>query len=406
MRILHSSDWHLGQHFIGKSRLAEHQAFFRWLKQQIEQHQVDALIVAGDIFDTSTPPSYARELYHQLVVDLLPTGCQLILLGGNHDSVAVLQESQNLLAKLHTSVIPGWLSDPAQHLLTLTDRSGGPAALLLALPFLRSRDLVQSQRGDSSSAKQQLLQQAIADCYQQLYQLALQRRTELGRDLPVLATGHLTTVGASCTESVRDIYIGTLDAFPASAFPPVDYLALGHIHQPQQVAGNPCWRYSGSPLPLSFDESRQQKSVVLLDLAASPLQPELLPVPCFQPMLSLKCQLDELQAMLAPVLAELEPGQQLWLELQLTGADALLSELHQLVQQQLADKPVELLKLRRARTAQQSGLQSAEVLSLTELEPAMVLQQRLEQEELTTEQQQQFQQMVAGLMQQLQEVAE
>lgn len=403
MRILHSSDWHLGQHFIGKSRAAEHQAFFVWLKQQIEHHQVDALIVAGDIFDTSTPPSYARELYHQLVVDLLPTGCQLILLGGNHDSVAVLQESQSLLAKLHTQVIPGWLGQPEQHLLTLRNQQGEPAALLLALPFLRSRDLVQSQGGDSAQAKQQQLQQAIAGCYQELYQLALQRRQELGLELPVLATGHLTTVGASCTESVRDIYIGTLDALPASAFPPVHYLALGHIHQPQQIAGNPFWRYSGSPLPLSFDESRQQKSVVLLELNGTEPKLELLPVPCFQPMLSLKCELKQLDALLTPALEQLKAGQKLWLELQLTGADALLSELHQLVQQQLADLPVELLKLRRARTAPQAGIQSAEVLSLTELEPAMVLQQRLEQEELSAEQQQQFQQMVAGLLLQLQE---
>mgnify|MGYP006170714733 CR=1 FL=1 len=79
MRILHSSDWHLGQHFIGKSRADEHRALFGWLKQQIELHQVDALIVAGDIFDTATPASYARELYHQLIVDLLEIGDLLLI---------------------------------------------------------------------------------------------------------------------------------------------------------------------------------------------------------------------------------------------------------------------------------------------------------------------------------------
>jgi len=85
MRIIHTSDWHLGQHFFGKSRAAEHQAFMTWLLEQIELHQVDALIIAGDIFDTGTPPSYARTLYNQFIVQMQKSGCQLIILGGNHD---------------------------------------------------------------------------------------------------------------------------------------------------------------------------------------------------------------------------------------------------------------------------------------------------------------------------------
>src|SRR3990167_1491668 len=166
MRILHSSDWHLGQHFIGKSRAGEHKALFGWLKQKIELHKVYSLIVAGDIFDPATPASYARELYHQLIVDLQSTGCQLVMLGGNHDSVAVLQEGKELLACLHTQVVPGWLGAAEAHLIVLNTKQGEPGAILAALPFLRSRDLLQSQSGQQASDKQQQLQQAIADCYQ------------------------------------------------------------------------------------------------------------------------------------------------------------------------------------------------------------------------------------------------
>ncbi|HCU67048.1 MAG TPA: hypothetical protein DF774_14935 [Rheinheimera sp.] len=133
MRILHSSDWHLGQFFIGKSRQAEHQAFFSWLKQQIIQLDIDVLLVAGDIFDSATPPSYARELYHQLIVDLQPTGVQLVLLGGNHDSVAVLQESATLLKYLHTHVVPGYQTDIQQHLIAL---KGTAASTAPTSPFL------------------------------------------------------------------------------------------------------------------------------------------------------------------------------------------------------------------------------------------------------------------------------
>jgi len=135
MRILHTSDWHLGQHFIGKSRAAEHQAFFHWLKQQVITLDVDVVVVAGDIFDTATPPSYARELYHQLIVDLQPTGVQLVLLGGNHDSVAVLQESASLLKCLHTTVVPAYHTDPNAHLIPLIQKNGDVGAVLAAVPF-------------------------------------------------------------------------------------------------------------------------------------------------------------------------------------------------------------------------------------------------------------------------------
>ncbi len=105
MRILHTSDWHLGQNFYSKSRAAEHQAFLDWLQETAQAHQVDAIIVAGDIFDTGSPPSYARELYNRFVVNLQQTGCHLVVLAGNHDSVATLNESRDILAFLNTTVI-------------------------------------------------------------------------------------------------------------------------------------------------------------------------------------------------------------------------------------------------------------------------------------------------------------
>jgi exonuclease SbcD len=401
LRILHTSDWHLGQHFIGKSREAEHRAFFHWLKTTITAQQVDVLLVAGDIFDTATPPSYARELYNQLVVDLAPTGVQIVLLGGNHDSVAVLAESASLLACLRTQVVPGYSTAADAHLITLQRRSGEPAAVLAALPFLRPRDLSQrddfkSSAGVQASDKQRQLQQQIALVYQELYDAAVARATALAAQagltepLPVIASGHLTTVGASSTESVREIYIGTLDAFPASAFPPFAYIALGHIHQAQQVAGSECIRYCGAPLALSFDEAAQQKYCLLVSVGADAthakevtstwVQVEPLPLPVWQPLLSLQTDLASLPALLQPALAKLAADQQLWLELVLTGDSALLSDVQQQLEQQLQDLPVQLLRLRRLRreavSLQQSGL------SLQELTPTEVFAERLSTETL------------------------
>lgn len=398
LRILHTSDWHLGQHFIGKSREAEHRAFFHWLKTTITAQQIDVLLVAGDIFDTATPPSYARELYNQLIVDLAPTGVQIVLLGGNHDSVAVLAESASLLACLRTQVVPGYSTAANAHLITLQRRSGEPAAVLAALPFLRPRDLSQrddfkSSAGVQASDKQRQLQQQIALVYQELYDAAVARATALATQtgltqaLPVIASGHLTTVGASSTESVREIYIGTLDAFPASAFPPFAYIALGHIHQAQQVAGSECIRYCGAPLALSFDEAAQQKYCLLVsvnadatDVTPASVQVEPLPLPVWQPLLSLQTDLASLPALLQPALAKLAADQQLWLELVLIGDSALLSDVQQQLEQQLQDLPVQLLRLRRQRreavSLQQSGL------SLQELTPTEVFAERLSTETL------------------------
>ncbi|MDX1269345.1 MAG: exonuclease subunit SbcD, partial [Oceanisphaera sp.] len=175
MRILHTSDWHLGQHFMGKTRADEHQAFLRWLVEQVREHEVAAVIVAGDVFDTGTPPSYARELYNDFIVELQHTGAQLVILGGNHDSVAMLNESRTLLGCLNVQVIPGLLDQAEHQVMTLFDRDGQPGAVLCAVPFIRAREVMLSEAGQSAEHKQQALQQAIADHYQQLFELAQQQ---------------------------------------------------------------------------------------------------------------------------------------------------------------------------------------------------------------------------------------
>ena len=399
LRILHTSDWHLGQFFIGKSREAEHRAFFRWLCDTIKTRQIDVLLVAGDIFDTTTPPSYARELYHQLIVDLQPLGVQLVVLGGNHDSVAVLKESAELLRCLNTHVIPGYQSDQSQHLLVLKNRDGKPGAVLAAVPFLRPRDLSQrddfrSSAGVEAGEKQLQLQQQISLVYQELYQAAQTLASELSPDtpLPLVATGHLTTVGASSSESVREIYIGTLDAFAASGFPPFAYIALGHIHQAQKVGGTEHIRYSGSPLALSFDEARQQKYCLEVTLNVADVTVEALPLPCFQPLLSLKSDLASLPALLAPALQNLSDGQRLWLELVLTGDSALLSDVQIQLEQLLAALPIDLLRLRRQRPTDVATI-AGSGLSLQELTPADVFTARLVQEDITAELQTRLQQL-------------
>jgi exonuclease SbcD len=385
MRILHTSDWHFGQYFLGFSRQAEHQKLIGWLVEQAGLHRVDTVLIAGDIFDTGAPPSYARELYNRLILELRDAGVGLTILAGNHDSVAMLQESRALLAALNTIVIPSVQDDPEEQVRVLKTRDGEPGAIVCAIPFIRPRDILQSVGGQSAQEKQASLQDAIHAHYASLFALAEEKRTALGVHLPIIATGHLTTVGASASESVREIYVGALEAFPTAAFPAADYIALGHIHRPQKVGGFEHIRYSGSPIALSFDEARQQKQVLLVDVSAQGLeQVTPLEVPCFQPMLSVKGSLAELEATIRTAASDLAEGQTLWLEI-VVSVDDYLSDLHNRIERITEKLPVEVLRIRRERSALSGSLQSQARETLDELTPDDVFARRLQTETLDEE---------------------
>lgn len=386
MRLLHTSDWHLGQHFMGKTRQAEHQALIGWLLEQVEARQVDAVLIAGDLFDTGTPPSYARELYNQLVVSLHALRVPLLLLAGNHDSVATLNESRELLARLGATVITTAGADPADQLVLLPGRDGNPGCLVGAVPFIRPRDLLQSQAGQSGEDKQRSLQSAIQAHYAAVHAALVERQqeleTSLGRRLPLVLTGHLTTVGASASESVREIYVGALEAFPTSAFPPADYIALGHIHRPQKVGGLEHIRYSGSPLPLSFDEAGQQKEMLLVDLEAGGLAAVTpLLVPRFQGLAAIRGSLDSLAGPIGAAAALGSPERPTWLEVTVNGDD-WLADLPARLEQLTAGWPVDILRIRRARGNEAARLAASPGITLEELSPDEVFARRLAQEDL------------------------
>ncbi len=385
MRIIHTSDWHLGQYFFTKTRAQEHQQFLDWLLAQIREQQVDAVIVAGDIFDTGSPPSYARELYNRFIVAIRDTQCQLIILGGNHDSVATLNESKSLLACLNTTVIANVHTETPQAPIILYQKNHTPGALLCAIPYLRPRDMINSKSGQSGADKQGALKEAIADYYQRQYQAALDLRKQLNVNIPIIATGHLTTIGASVSDSVREIYIGTLEAFNATLFPPFDYIALGHIHRPQRVNKSGHIRYSGSPIPLSFDESAQQKSVCLIDFEQDKLaEMTLLPIPEFQLLRTLSGSLQEIATQLEKLATQYnEMDTTIWLDIEVSTQD-YLSDIQTRIQELTQSPLFEVIVLRRARKQRQALMQN-EKETLTELTVYDVFERRLTQHQFETE---------------------
>ena len=392
---------------MGKTREAEHNKFIQWLLKTVEQEAVDALIIAGDIFDTATPPSYARKIYNQFIVRLQKTCCNhLVIVGGNHDSVATLNESRELLACLNTTVIGGLTDNPEDQVITLRDQSGRKGAVICAIPYIRPAEVLKSRAGEQGSDKQQALQTAIAQHYKNIFHLA---QKQANARLPIIATGHLTTVGGQVSDSEREIYIGSLSAFPSSAFPKADYIALGHLHRGQTVAGQQHVRYSGSPIPLSFSEVSSQKQVLLVDFDGNQLSGiKPLDIPVFRNLQIIKGSLAEIEHQLKelPETKKLTP----WLDIEVATED-YLSDLHRRLEEMVKECPAELLRVRKQREQKNQALSSETKETLAELTVDDVFSQRLQQEEIPEETMtrltQAFQEIVASVEgEQIQEVAE
>ncbi|TKF98256.1 exonuclease subunit SbcD [Vibrio sp. F13] len=385
MKILHTSDWHLGQNFYNKSRKNEHERFLQWLLEQVTEHDIDAIIVAGDIFDTSTPPSYAREMYNKFVVDSNKIGCQLVLLGGNHDSVSVLKETQQLLKYMGADVIPNTNEDHATQVVELKGKNGDVEALVCAIPFIRPRDVLMSQAGVTGVERQKQLGDAIKQHYQSVYDAAVVKRATFvnSEHMPIIATGHLTAMGVQQSDSVRDIYVGNLDGFAADGFPDADYIALGHIHRPQVVAKREYIRYSGSPIPLSFDELKSQKQVCVVEFVEGERTISQLPVPTFQPLAEIKGDLSEIESQLNQYIG-LDSEQSVWLSIEVQAQD-YLSDLQERMRALTEGLNVEVLQLRRARERRNQALEQESAETLSELSPMDVFSKRIALEEFETD---------------------
>jgi exonuclease SbcD len=265
MRILHTADWHLGARLVERDRLPEHAAFLDWLIDTLRNEKIDALLVSGDVFDAANPPQDAVALYFDFLKRLADLKTvKAVITGGNHDSASHLNAPRELLKRFDVHVF-GHAGEN-----NVVDLGG---AVVAAVPFLRERDLRQATAGETITAVHEQVRAAIRAHY--ATQLAACRDLAQGR--LVIAMGHLTVLGATTSDSERDIHIGNLGAVGADLFNGFDYTALGHLHRPQKVAGIETIRYSGSPVALSFSEAADAKSVVILDLQNHSTAPILLP---------------------------------------------------------------------------------------------------------------------------------
>ena len=286
LTLLHTSDWHLGRRLYGKPRYDEFKQFLDWQLQTLREQKVDVLLIAGDIFDTTAPSNQAQNLYYDFLSQVCHTDCRhVIIVAGNHDSASFLEAPKQLLKAFNIHIIGSMTDTPTDEVITLSDKSEQPELIVMAVPYLRDRDVRTVGHGERLEDKERKLTQGIKAHYAQIADIAIAQQAQLHakykRTIPIVATGHLFTVGGQTMEGdgVRDLYVGSLGSIGAEIFHPhIDYVALGHLHIPQAVGGQPHIRYAGSPIAMGFGESRQQKQVHLLrfdakpDLLSQPLQ--------------------------------------------------------------------------------------------------------------------------------------
>lgn len=282
IRILHTADWHLGQTFFGYDREAEQEAFLSWLAGQIHENEIDALVVAGDVFDVSNPSAAAQRMYYRFIYEVTAANpaLQIVIVAGNHDSAARLEAPLPLLQAMRTEVrgvvrkSEGGEVDLDHLCVELKNRQGEAEVLCLAVPFLRQGDYpavaestttaADCSFAECSSVSRNPYADGVRELYRRLIQHALLRR-KAGQ--AVLAMGHLQATGAEIAErdySERTV-IGGLECVSPDVFDgAIAYTALGHIHKSQRVSGRENVRYAGSPLPMSFAEKNYHHGVVMV----------------------------------------------------------------------------------------------------------------------------------------------
>ena len=280
MRLLHTSDWHLGRSLISVPLIDEQRFFLHWLVDQVRAHEVDAVLISGDVYDRAVPSVEAIALLEWALVQLSKTA-SIVLIPGNHDSPTRLGFAGPLLeaARVHLRADVGDLDRP----VVLTGKRGEQCAVY-CIPFLEPT--LQAERLQSDRTHEAVLSAAMTLI-----------RSAHTAEMPMVVLSHAFITGGFSSDSERDVRVGGIPDAPIALFEGASYVALGHLHRPQQVGADSgvIARYAGSPLAYSFSEEGQQKSVTLIDLKPSGDSTiQLLATPQPRPLTTIRGELAEL----------------------------------------------------------------------------------------------------------------
>ncbi|MFB2537764.1 MULTISPECIES: exonuclease SbcCD subunit D [unclassified Acinetobacter] len=371
VHFFHTSDWHLGQLFFHYPRDFEHQQFLNWLIAQLAEQQPDALLIAGDIYDTVNPSAHAQKQLYEFIAKAhaIAPHLQILMIAGNHDSGYRIEQVAPLLSKYQTQAIGTieWqtsqqekTNDKENHqntqnktekilnteklIVPIYNREQQIVAWVVALPYLRSAEITgfnrQTEQHDS----------AIAYIHSQLIATA-RNLCQPHQALIVMSHAHLQ--GGEVSESERPIVIGNEDALSIQLFGDgVDYVALGHLHKPQKVK-YPHIRYSGSPIPLSLSEKKYQHQVLSVKIDPTQdtehrIEMNALHIPRSVEILHIRGEIDDILQQLSELPSQPRPLQQrdyVYVEYQCEGPTPL--DLRHKIENNLVPDSYRLLKIQR-----------------------------------------------------------
>jgi len=386
MKILHTADWHIGKVLHKQSLADEMNLFLDWILNLIEEEEIDLLLVSGDIFDVANPAVKDRKVYYRFLSQLIGTRAQVIITGGNHDSIALLDAPQEILEHIDISVVGGGRENIEDEVIEVKDHNGDIKLVVAAVPFLRDKDLRAGVNDTEGKDRSDVLKQGIANHYAAVGEIFARQYP----DVPALAMGHLYARGVSTSESERDIHIGNAAAVESDIFPSVfGYVALGHIHRPQKIGGSEMVRYSGSPIALSFSEKSDQKCVLVVELNDKQFStPKVIDVPKKRVLTKMSGTYDEVRAKLE----EYNPDYDLvsFVEIEVLEEDfssTILSNVEDLVSEYSTNDRFRILK---SRTQFKNGANDTSNLfergvNIEDLKPIEVFAKRLMNENVSEE---------------------
>jgi exonuclease SbcD len=257
MKIIHTSDWHIGHFFQNWDRKDEFYCFFEQLHHIIIKEKPDALIVAGDIFHNGNPAAESVAFYYRELMTLkqLAPDLQIIIVAGNHDSPSRLQAPAVILHNFNIHIVG---TVPKQDGAVIWDKmlfplyhNGTMAAVCMAVPFLRRGDCERHTNDEHEGVS-----------VRRFYATLFEKAQAMADTLPIIATAHM----AIAADEKMEQTVGAVDTLSSNIFPEeINYVALGHIHKAYPVGGNPAIRYSGSPLPISLNARNRQHQVLLVE---------------------------------------------------------------------------------------------------------------------------------------------
>ncbi|HNX92021.1 MAG TPA: exonuclease SbcCD subunit D C-terminal domain-containing protein [Syntrophomonas sp.] len=386
MKILHTSDWHLGRSLYGRKRYEEFDAFLEWLARVLVEEEIDVLLVAGDVFDNTAPSNRSQEMYYRFLCRVAASSCRhVVIVAGNHDSPSFLDAPRDLLRHLQIYIVGSIGTNSEDEVLVLKDNQGETELIICAVPYLRDRDIRSIESGETIEDKDRKLVEGIRDHYTQICQQAADIRDQLERRVPIIAMGHLFAAGGRTVEGdgVRELYVGSLAHVGVDIFPDfIDYLALGHLHSAQTVGGQEKFRYAGAPLPMGFGEAGHSKSVIKLDWNEEQFDITPIEVPLWQKLCCVRGDREQVAQQLNELIST---GTKAWLEIVYEGKE-IISDLREQLETTVAGSELEILRVFNQRIWDQGMSLGGSGELLSELDAREVFERCMDTYEVPDEQ--------------------